>query len=203
MRFALFHSASGFTGGTPYDSRQTGAQPPHGHPANTVHNPNNLPPKADARLNLLLTFGGWQGDSWAEHLPRLLEPLGVRSLRASTAREAINLIRTHPVHIAVVDLRLPFDMACAGGAHSAAEAGARVLDLLNRQPSPPPTVVVKRGRSSRDDARDLAHALRAGVYAAVDPPVHIEDMLRVMRRILERCYGGVWPGGGCPTTPIG
>lgn len=156
-------------------------------------NPNNH------RLNLLLTYGGWQSDSWADRLPFLLEPMGVRSLRAASAKQAADLIREYPVHIAVVDLRLPFEASkahVACGLRPSDEAGERVLDLLGRLEAPPPTVVIKRGRSSRDDARDLAHALKAGVYAAVDPPVHLEDMLRVMRRMLERFYGGAWPGAG-------
>lgn len=159
------------------------------------------------RLNLLLTFGGWQRDSWADRLPRVLEPIGVRSLRAHTAREAADLIRSYPIHIAVVDLRLPFDAIppsspVAPGAQAMAaaleEAGTRVLDLLSRLASPPPTIVIKRGRSTREDAREMQHALRIGACAALDPPVHIEDMLRALQRTLHRFYGGQWPGLGAP-----
>lgn len=196
MRFALFHAAAGSdspAGGM--GERAAGASPRHP----------DLPPNAcggDARLNMLLTFGGWQQDSWADRLPQLLSPFGVHSLRANSAREAAEIIRHNPVHIAIVDLRLPFDStpgAPANGLRPADEGGARILDLLSRLETPPPTVVVKRGRSSRDDARDLADALRAGVYAAVDPPVHLEDLLRVMQRMLGRYYGGCWPASPRPT----
>jgi DNA-binding NarL/FixJ family response regulator len=115
----------------------------------------------------------------------------VRSLRAHSARQAADLIQTYPIHIAVVDLRLPFDSGA-----TADEAGVRVLELLSRLSSPPPTVIVKRGRSMRDDLRDLHHAIRAGAFAAVDPPVELEHMLRVLRRTVERFYGGAWPGAG-------
>ncbi len=147
----------------------------------------------DPRLNLLLTYSGWQSDSWADRLPQLLEPLGVRSFRAGSATQAAAIISDRRIHMAVVDLRLPFD-----GGEAKEEAGARVLDLLARQQVAPPTVVVKRGKSSREDVRDLHCALRAGVFAAMDPPVTLEAILRVMQRMLERHYAGVWPGGAGP-----
>lgn len=146
------------------------------------------------RLNLLLSFGGWQADSWADRLPTLLAPAGVQSLRARSAAEAADLIRSYPVHVAVVDLRLPYGACAQSGADSREEAGPKVLELLARLPSPPPTIVVKRGRSARDDAREMHHALRVGAFAAIDPPVNIEDMLRLMQRVLNRFYGGRWPG---------
>lgn len=152
------------------------------------------------RLNLLLSFGGWQTDSWADRLPTLLAPAGVQALRARTATEAADLIRTYPVHVAVVDLRLPFGAAALAGHTPQEEAGPRVLELLARLPSPPPTIVVKRGRSTRDDIREMHHALRVGAFAAIDPPVHLEDMLRLMQRVLNRFYGGCWPSPGSPPT---
>ncbi|MGD9692663.1 MAG: hypothetical protein AB7G17_11650 [Phycisphaerales bacterium] len=159
-----------------------------GHPA---HPEQPIPPGgSDPRLNLLLTYSGWQTDSWADRLPQLLEPFGVRSFRAGCAKQAAEIIGGRRIHMAVVDLRLPFDGVCAKE-----EAGARVLDLLARQQVAPPTVVVKRGKSSREDVRDLHCALRAGVFAAMDPPVTLESILRVMQRILERHYSGMWPGG--------
>lgn len=147
----------------------------------------------DPRLNLLLTYSGWQTDSWADRLPQLLEPLGVQSFRAGSATQAAAIISDRRIHIAVVDLRLPFD-----GGEAREEAGARVLDLLARQQVAPPTVVVKRGKSSREDVRDLHCALRAGVFAAMDPPVTLEAILRVMQRMLERHYSGLWPDGRGP-----
>lgn len=151
------------------------------------------PEGGDPRLNLLLTYSGWQTDSWADRLPQFLEPFGVMTFRAGSARQAAEIISGRRIHMAVVDLRLPFD-----GGEAKEEAGARVLDLLARQEVAPPTVVVKRGKSSREDVRDLHCALRAGVFAAMDPPVTLEAILRVMQRILERHYAGSWPGGGGP-----
>ncbi len=145
------------------------------------------------RLNLLLTYAGWQEDSWADRLPRLLEPMGVRAWRAGSGDEASRLIRSVPVHIAVVDLALPLHCEATPGS-AGEEGGRRILDLLARLEQPPPTVVVKRRLTRREDARQLASALSAGAFAVLDQPVHIETALEVMRRVLARHYADRWPG---------
>jgi CheY-like chemotaxis protein len=165
--------------------------------------PPSPPPNAEGahagRLNLLLTYAGWQEDSWIDRLPRLLEPLGVRAWRASSGHEASRLIRTVPVHIAVVDLALPLD-STPGASGSGEEGGPRILELLARLEQPPPTVVVKRRRTQREDARQLSSALSAGAFAVLDQPVQLETALEVMRRVLCRHYADRWPGA-CPPTP--
>ncbi|RMH10885.1 MAG: response regulator [Planctomycetota bacterium] len=150
-----------------------------------------------SRLNLLLSYGGFSDNPWVDRLPRLLEPLGVRSLRAGTGTEATRVIQSYPIHIAVVDLGLPMDLSSSerSGGH---EAGPRILELLRRLESPPPIVVVKPACSHRDDARQITAALRAGVYAVVDRPHgqgDLELMLGVLQRCLRRFYQNRWPGG--------
>jgi DNA-binding NtrC family response regulator len=154
------------------------------------------------RLNLLLSYAGWRSESWVDQLPRLLEPMGVQSLRAGTGRQASDLIQANPIHIAVVDLGLPLDAAALDAAHphtladETSEGGCRLLELLARLQSPPPTVVVKRGRSARDDSRELSDALRHGAFAVIDRPSGTRDLellLEVLRRALSRFYAGRWP----------
>ncbi|MBL9032933.1 MAG: hypothetical protein JNM80_14650 [Phycisphaerae bacterium] len=141
------------------------------------------------RLNLLLSMGGWQQDPWIDRLPKLLEPIGIHSLRAESGRQASEMIRQYKIHIAVVDLGLPLDQ-------SGAEAGPQVLELIRRLDQPPPTVVVKRSRSHRDDCREMAAALRAGAFAVIDRPRQqsdLEMLLEVLRRCLHRHYQNRWP----------
>lgn len=115
--------------------------------------------------------------------------MGVNSLKAETARQAERVIRTTPVHIAVVDLGLPLDAQ-----RTCDEAGARVLELLRRLDAPPPTVIVSSPSSAREQSRDIAAALRVGAFAVVDRrSANAEFMLKVLQRALERFYQGRWP----------
>jgi DNA-binding NarL/FixJ family response regulator len=124
--------------------------------------------------------------------------MGVTAHHAGTGREASRLIESHPIHIAVVDLALPLDLAASQFEREPefAEGGPRLLELLSRLDQPPPVVAIKRSRSSRDDTRDLSAALRLGVFAVIDRPRELSDLnviLNVLRRCLERHYQGRWP----------
>ncbi len=156
----------------------------------------------DSHLHLLLSYAGWQPDPWIERLPRLLEPMGVRSHVAQSGRQASRLIATNPIHVAVVDLGLPLDETAEpsrGEEAEWSEGGPRLLELLARLSEPPPVVAVKRSRTHRDDARDIAAALRHGAFAVVDRPhdaAGLNMMLEVLSRCLERHYKGGWPRAG-------
>lgn len=149
------------------------------------------------RLNMLLSYGGWrEGDSWADRLPALLTPFGVRTRRVSSGVEAAQVLGSDECfHLAVVDLRLPMDerCVCREDVYLAQEGGRRLLDLLARTEEPPPTIVVQATKSRRDEARDLSAALRRGVFAVIDRPVDLEIMLETFRRVLRRHYKDQWP----------
>ncbi len=148
-------------------------------------------PPAPHRLNLLLSYAGWDETPWVDRLPPLLNPMGIASHRAQNAREASRVIESTPIHIAVVDLALPLE-----GEKATEEAGPRVLELLARLKQPPPTLVIKRGRTSRDDRREMAAALRLGAFAVLDRPraqQDLETLLELLRRVLTRHYRNTWP----------
>ena len=126
---------------------------------------------AGGRLNLLLSAAGplaWRDESWAQCLAQLLEPMGVRTYRVHSGHEAARLIESTRVHIALVDLGLPLTDARPGVAGGGPEGGARLLELLSRLQSPPPTVVLKPERTAREDARTLCSALGAGAFAVLE-----------------------------------
>ena len=142
-----------------------------------------------SRLNLLLSYRLGQEASDIEQLPRLLEPMGIQSIRATSGEGAARAISDYQIHIAVVDLTIPL----RPGTNPKA-GGPRILQLLRRLDEPPPTVVIRpRQPVARDSARGLAAALREGAFAVLDRPIHLETMLKVMRRILQRHYSDIWP----------
>ncbi len=149
------------------------------------------------RLNLLLSYAGWQDTPWVDRLPMILYPMGIQSHIASSADAAQRVIETNPIHIAVVDLALPLDDSPA----QIEEAGTRILNLLARLASPPPTIVIKRKKTARDDTREMNAALRSGAFAVVDRPhaqPEIESLLEVLRRCMNRYYQNRWPGASSP-----
>lgn len=148
------------------------------------------------RFNLLLSYAGWESDPWVNRLPTLLQPMGVRSYLAASGQEASRVIRENAVHVAIVDLGLPFDAPDARSAPAPGEGGPRLLQLLARLDQPPPTLVIKRRRTTRDDQREIAAALRAGAFAVLDRPrdtADLEVVLEVLRRVLLRHYANRWP----------
>lgn len=185
-------------GGRPDADRELDrACTPLSHPAEAHRHPTHGAQgglgRPGGRLNLLLSHGSWNSDPWAQSLPRLLEPMGVTSILARSAREAESVIRRTPIHIAVVDLSLPLDDAARPDGH-VEEAGPRVLELLSRLEQPPPTVVLKRHRSLRDQQAHMHAALRCGAFAVVDQTAaNLENMLAVMQRCLHRFYDNRWP----------
>ena len=83
----------------------------------------------DARLNLLLTtppcqrrrWGVWDGGKrGGQTVTQLLMPMGVRTFEADSGTAAMELMERNPIHMAVVDTRLP------------AIGGLNVLQLMQR-----------------------------------------------------------------------
>ena len=152
------------------------------------------------RLNLLLSYGGWRDDSWADRLPRYLEPFGVQAWRADSGVEAQRLIDEIEVHLAVIDLALPLERSSSGDPISGEAAGARLLELMPRLPGRPPLLVVNRRLGQREGIRDTASALDCGAFAVIERPVDMEAMLDAMRRVLTRFYADRWPQFSCSRT---
>ena len=137
--------------------------------------------------------------------------MGIRSLRARSAKEAERVIRSQPVHIAIVDLGLPMTddtptphqqtqhtsrttTSASSSSTAADEAGPRLLELLRRLDTQPPTVVIKSSATRRDEHRQLGAALRSEAFAVVErAAADLEGMLRILQRCLARHYADRWP----------
>lgn len=182
-------------------AKNNASHPPH-PPSPQSHPPTNPAREGGGRLTLLLSTPPWRATPWAETLPTVLAPLGVQAVHTTSARQAERVIRTTEVHLAVVDLSTPMDDAprhatSQQGDRAIAyfeEAGTRILELLSRLHQAPPTVVLKSPQQSREEHRQVQHALRCNAFAVVDrTAADLETMLNVMQRALCRFYKDRWP----------
>ncbi len=143
------------------------------------------------RLNLLLAYGGWRDDTFADQLPTLLQPMGIHCIRTRTAAESHRAMLRDRVHVAVVDMTTPAD-----DSRMAQETalGAGVLHLLRCLSPVPPMILVRPPQaSSRESVRGLADALREGAFSVLERPFPMESMLESLRRVINRHYAGYWP----------
>jgi DNA-binding NtrC family response regulator len=142
------------------------------------------------RLNLLLTCGSWRQDSPILQLPQLLGPFGICSLTAKNGEEAVKVIESSAIHIAIVDLAIPLKL----GSSDKRPGGERVLQLLRRLNPQPPTIVIRpRQTSARENARSLARSLHEGAFTVVDRPAMLETLLDALQRVLRKHYSNRWP----------
>jgi DNA-binding response OmpR family regulator len=167
-------------------------------PNSTPQRPGHETGPCDGRLNLLLSYADLARAPEGEQLRRLLEPLGISSYLVGSGEEAEHLLRELAIHIAVVDWAIPLRRNAA----RYEPAGARILQLLGRLDTPPPTVIVRPPQPKvRESTRGLSEALRAGAFAVLDQPVALERLLEVLRRILRRHYRDCWPDGPPGSSP--
>ena len=155
------------------------------------------PHQPASRFNVLLTEDREHAvGHWTRQLPRLLEPQGVRAYVARTGREAVAMVHDLEIHAALIDLATPQDDPNPGADSSpVGEAqGLWVLEVLKRLPNRPPIVMVNSRAIARIQAqRFLNDALRLGAFSVVNRPSDLEDMLAVIRRLIDRQYEGTWP----------
>ncbi|GAB4195619.1 MAG: hypothetical protein Kow00105_09860 [Phycisphaeraceae bacterium] len=156
-----------------------------------------------SRFNVLLTEDREHSPGhWTRQLPRLLQPQGVRSYVARSGRQALGLMSQVNIHAALIDLATPQDdpQSQPGprlgfmAQMRTGDEGLWVLEMLRRQPNRPPVVVVNsRAIAPGQAQRYLNQALRLGAFTIVNRPNDLEDMLNVIKRLIDRQYEGTWP----------
>ena len=146
------------------------------------------------RLNLLLSCGSWRSSDAMKQLQSVLGPMGIESHEVAFGRDAEDLIRRMPIHIAVVDLEVP--MHANEPAGQPPSGGPRILQMLRRLSPRPPIVVIRPPQPTvRESCRGLTSALKEGAFAVLDRPLQLETMLETMRRVVQRHYQDLWPAG--------
>ena len=138
------------------------------------------------RLTVLL---GNDQEGWHDHLRRLLEPQGVQTLSARSGREALHLIESRPVHVAVLDAQMP------------QLGGLQVVKLMREElrTAAPPAILVANDLTSHL----LREALMMHVFSVLSKPVDLNVLLDALARVMRRHYESRWPGGRIGSGDVG
>ncbi|MDB5290183.1 MAG: spo0F [Phycisphaerales bacterium] len=119
-------------------------------------------------------------EGWHQTVRQLLEPQGVQTLSARSGREALQLIETKPVHVAVLDTQMP------------QLGGMQVIRLMREMQKAPPAILLANDLSSHL----LREALGMHVFSVLSKPVDFNVLLDTLARVLRRYHESRWPGIG-------
>jgi CheY-like chemotaxis protein len=127
------------------------------------------------RLTVLLAD---QNDGWGLTVRKLLEPQGVHTIAAHTGREALRLIETGAIHVAVLDQQMP------------QMGGMQVVKRMRDLPGAPPAILLADHLTNH-----LLHeALGMRVFSVLSKPVDFNQLLDSLARVMKRHYESRWPG---------
>lgn len=135
----------------------------------------------NSRLTVLLPN---EQEEWHHTVRRLLEPQGVYTLSARNGREAIDMIESNAVHVAVLDTQMPQ----LGGL----QVVKRIRELRQSDPNlvMPPAILVANDLTSHL----LREALSNHVFSVLSKPVDYALLLDALARVIRRHYESRWPG---------
>ncbi|MDB5297577.1 MAG: spo0F [Phycisphaerales bacterium] len=122
-------------------------------------------------------------EEWHQTIRGLLEPQGVTTVSARNGREAVDLIESRSVHVAVLDVQMPQ----FGGL----QVVKRVRELHKADPGRvPPAILVANDLTSQL----LREALSHHVFSVLSKPVDYALLLDTLARVVRRRYESRWPG---------
>lgn len=131
------------------------------------------------RLTVLLgddrTTGG---SNWQDTVRHLLSAQGVHLLTAHTGREALSLIETKQVHVAVLDHRMP------------QLGGLQILKLAREHNKPAPATILLADHLTNTLLHD---ALSHSVFTVLTKPINHDQLLHAMARAIKRFHQDQWP----------
>jgi DNA-binding response OmpR family regulator len=137
------------------------------------------PNSGGERVNRLTVLLANEQEEWHQTVRGLLEPQGVQTLSARSGREALELIESRPIHVAVLDQQMP------------QLGGMQVVRLMREiQKSAPPAILL----SSQLTNALLHEALAMHVFTVLHKPVDFNVLLDALARVLRRYHESRWPG---------
>jgi two-component system, response regulator YesN len=129
------------------------------------------------RTNRLTVLLANEQEGWHQTIRGLLEPQGVQTLSARSGREALDLIETRPVHVAVLDQSMP------------QLGGLQVVKLMRDRKNAPPAILLANQLTNNL----LREALSMQVFTVLGKPVDFNVLLDALARVLRRYHESRWP----------
>lgn len=119
-------------------------------------------------------------EAWHQTVRQLLTPQGVETLSATSGRQALALIESTPIHVAVLDAKMP------------QLGGLQVVKLMRDVRDAPPAILLAEQLTTQ-----LLHdALGMHVFTVLRKPVDFNLLLDSLARVIRRHYENRWPGEG-------
>ena len=116
-------------------------------------------------------------EGWHQTVRHLLEPQGVQTVSARSGREALSLIESRPIHVAVLD----YQMQGLGG--------LQVIRLMREMQQAPPSILL-----AAELTNHLLHeAIGMHVFSVLSKPVDFNVLLDTLARVMRKHYEGRWP----------
>lgn len=126
------------------------------------------------RLTVLLAN---EHEGWHHTVRGLLEPQGVATVSARSGRDALDLIESRQIHVAVLDHQMP------------QLGGLQVIKLMRELQHAPPAILL----STHLTTHLLTEALGMHVFSVLSKPVDFNVLLETLARVVQRHYEGKWP----------
>ena len=130
-----------------------------------------------SRLSVLLPY---EQDGWHQTVRQLLEPQGVQTVAARNGREALRIMESGGVHVAVLDADMP------------QLSGMQIIRRMNDMAQRPPAILLANHLTNHL----LQEALGMHVFSVLSKPVDLNVLLDALARVMRRHYESRWPGIG-------
>ena len=140
-------------------------------------------------------------EGWHQTVRRLLEPQGVQTLSARSGREALELIESTPVHVAVLDAQMPqlggMQVIRMMRESRRVEPGRVEAGRVESGKLEPGRVEVPAAILLANDLNShlLREALAMHVFSVLSKPVDFNVLLDALARVLRRYHESRWPKG--------
>ncbi|MGA3068173.1 MAG: response regulator [Tepidisphaeraceae bacterium] len=126
------------------------------------------------RLTVLLAD---EQEDWHWTVRGLLEPQGVQTVSARSGRQALELIESGSIDVAVLDAHMP------------QLGGLQVIRMIRESQKSTPAILL----TSHLTSHLLQEALGMQVFSVLSKPVDFNLLLDALARVLRRYHENKWP----------